>query len=208
MNYVGKIEKINHIVISDPTYTNDVKCRYEKDNFGEKDWAVDLNITPVETKVGEYHIKGYDVSILLKKNSNSCKVDNDGNLKYYNNIDLKEYTIGMDSACVAFGVNDKAKEIINSQEEWQPPCAIKTGGDGIFGEVIEGFENGKTSFIWITGYFEDEFVNENELFDYLIKQFELKELNKENLILNENNRILKKEETVEHNNEVGSEIQL
>lgn len=30
MKFKGKIENINHIVISDPTYKEDVWCRYEK----------------------------------------------------------------------------------------------------------------------------------------------------------------------------------
>ena len=197
MEFKGKIKDLNHIVISDPTYNEDVWCRYEKNNLKEKDWLVNLDIYPVETKIDKFYVKSIDFTLLIQKNEKDCSLDDNGKLKYLKNIKLEKYTIGIDSACVALGINENAKEIINSQEEWQPPCAIKTGADGDFGTVFEGTKNGKLCFLLVTGSIEEEFINENELFDYLTNQFKIKELVKEDLTLHGNDRVLNKGDKVE-----------
>lgn len=53
MKYKGKINNLNHIVVSDPCYENGVWCRYEKNNLKEKDWLVNLDILPTETKIDD-----------------------------------------------------------------------------------------------------------------------------------------------------------
>lgn len=179
MKYKGKIDNINHIVISDPMYKEGVWCRYEKKDLNLKDWIVNLGIYPTEMKLDDFLIKGTNFFLLLQENENACSLSDDWNLSYLKDIELKEYTIGMDSACVALGINNNAKKIINSKEEWQPSCAIKTGTDGIFGEISEGLKDDKLSFLLITGYVEEEFINQNELFEYLKNQFEITDLIKE-----------------------------
>ena len=82
----------------------------------------------------------------------------------------------MDSACVALGLNDKAKEIIDCVDEWQPLCAIETGTDGTFGELLEGTEKGKLRFLFIEGYFNRDLINQDELLEYLKEQFEITDL--------------------------------
>ena len=197
MKFKGKIDNINHIVISDPIYEKKVWCRYEKNGITGKDWIANLNIYPTETKIDRYIIKGVEFFLLLQKNNKVCNLDENGTLKYLKNIELKNYEIGMDSACIALGINDKAKEIIASQEEWQPLCAIRTGTDGIFGEVYEGIDNEKLCFLLIKGYFDEEYINQNDLFDYLIKQFQIKDLIKEDFTIDKNNHVLKKGDKVE-----------
>lgn len=208
MKFKGKINNIDHIVISDPSYGKGVWCRYEQENLNETDWLVNINIFPVETKVEKYYIKGTEFSLLLQKDKEDCSLDDEGTLSYMSDIELKDFTIGMDTACVALGINDNAKEIIDCREEWQPSCAIRTGGDGTFGEVSEGIKNGKLRFLLITGYFEEEFINENNLFEYLKDQFEIVDLVKEDIILYGDNRELNKGDKVEVstcsiNNDVG-----
>lgn len=197
MKFKGKIDNLNHIVVSDPTYDKDVWCRYEKNNLKEKDWIVNLDIYSTETKIDDYNIKGVEFLLLIKKNEYDCNIDEDGNLSYLKDIELKDYTIGMDSACVALGLNDNAKEIVDSQEEWQPPCAIRTGTDGTFGDVSEGIKDGELCFLFVTGYFDEDFINQNELFDYLVNQFQIKELSKEDFDLVGDNRVLNKGDKVE-----------
>lgn len=208
MKFRGKINNINHVVISDPSYKKGVWCRYEKENLNETNWLVNLDISLVETKVGEYYLKGTEFSLLLKKNTEDCSLDDERTLSYMSDIKLNDYKIAMDTACVALGINDNAKEIIDCREEWQPSCAIRTGGDGIFGEVSEGTQNDKLCFLLITGYFEEDFINENELFEYLKDQFEIVDLVKEDHTLYGNNRELNKGDKVEVsscsiNNDVG-----
>lgn len=197
MKYKGKIKNINHIVVSDPTYKKDVWCRYEKSDLKEKDWIVNLNIYQTEDKVGNYYIKGTEFFLIMQKNDNVCNFDDDGTLTYLKDIELKDYSIGMDTACVALGINANAKEIIESQEEWQPECAIRTGTDGIFGEVSEGTKDGELCFVLINGYFGEDFIDENELFEYLKNQFEITELVKEDIVLDGDDRLLNNGDKVE-----------
>lgn len=179
MKYRGRIESINNIVVSDPSYGKNVWCRYERNSINDINWMVNLNIEHTETKLDDYVIKGNEFSVLLHKNEKDCSLDDEGTLRYLNNIEIKDYTIGMDSACVALGINEKANKILDSKEEWQPKYSIKTGMDGTFGEVLEGMKDGKTCFILITGYVEEEFINQDDLLDYLKKQFEIIDLIKE-----------------------------
>lgn len=197
MKFKGKIKNINHIVVSDPSYKKDVWCRYEKEKLNEKDWIVDLDIWPVEDKIENYYIKGTEFSLLLKKNAEDCSLDDEGTLSYMGDIKLNDYKIAMDTACIALGINNKAKEIIDSKDEWQPYCAIKTGGDGYFGEVSEGIKDGNLQFILIAGYFEEDAINQNNLFEYLKNQFEITDLVKEDVTLHGDNRVLGKGNIVE-----------
>lgn len=208
MRFKGKIENINHIVVSDPSYKKDVWCRYEKEKLNEKNWIVDLDICPVEDKIENYYIKGTEFSLLIQKDKEDCEFDDKGDFSYLNDIEMKDYKIAMDTACIALGINNNAQEIIDSKEEWQPSCAIRTGTDGMFGEVSEGIRGGKLRFLLITGYFEEGFIDENELFEYLKEQFEIKDLGKEDLTLHGSNRELNKGDKVEVsscsiNNDVG-----
>lgn len=176
MRYKGLIKDLNHIVISDPSYKDGVWCRYEKNNLKEKDWNVDLQVYSVKTKFEDYDIQGTEFYLLLQKEKRYCKIDEEGTIRYLSNIEIKDYTIGMDTACVALGINADAKEIKDSRDEWQPDCAIRTGTDGTFGEVTEGMKDGKICFLLITGYIEEEFCDENEMFQYLTKHFQIEEL--------------------------------
>lgn len=176
MKFRGKIDSIDNIVVSDPSYDNKVWCRYEKNNINAKNWMASLEINPTETKIEDYDIKGVEFFLLLQKNNEVCSLEEGGRLKYLNNIKLNNYTICMDTACVALGINDNANEIINSCGEWQPSCAVKTGSDGTFGEILEGEKSGKLNFLLINGYFDEDFMNENTLFNYLVEQFQIKDL--------------------------------
>lgn len=176
MRYKGLIKDLNHIVISDPTYKDDVWCRYEKNGLNEKDWEVDLQIYSVKTKFEDYDIRGTEFYLLLQKDKQNCKIDEEGTIRYLSDIEVNDYTIGMDTACIALGINDDAKEIIDSRDEWQPDCAIRTGTDGTFGEVTEGMKDGNLCFLLVTGYIEDEFCNENEMLQYLTNHFQIEEL--------------------------------
>lgn len=199
MKYSGKIDNINHVVVTDPMYKQDVCCRYEKNNINGKDWIVELEIYSAEVTDSNQNIyeKGIAFYLIMKRNERVCQFDGEENIKYLKNIEIKNYSIGMDSACIAFGMNDKAKQIVLSSNSWQPPCAIRTGTDGIFGDVYEGIEGEKVSFLIITGFFDDELINKNDLFDYLVNQFEIKELIREDYELVGDSRVLQKGDKVE-----------
>lgn len=103
-------------------------------------------------------------------------------------LQLITITLGLSKlGCIALGINKNANEIIESKDEWQPDCAIRTGSDGIFGEVIEGLDDNKDlQFVLIYGSFDNELCDENNLIDYLEEQFEITELSK---IMEENNEL-------------------
>lgn len=179
IKYKGKINNINHIVISDPTYEKDDGCRYEIENLNEKNWLVELNIYDVEDKIDDYLIQGIEFYLLLQKTKDLCQIYGE-NIKYLKNINIKKYDIGMDTACIALGINKNAEDIINSQPEWQPDCAIRTGTDGMFGLVTEGKNKEGLAFIVITGYLSSDMgYDKNSLFEYLVSKFEIKDLVKE-----------------------------
>ena len=48
MNFTGMISKINHIIVSDPSYDKNVWCRYENDHFNENNWTADIQLQDVD----------------------------------------------------------------------------------------------------------------------------------------------------------------
>lgn len=181
MKYTGKIKKLNHIVVSDPSYKKDVWCRYEIDNLKEKDWLVDLEINRKYDKVGSDNISYIEFFILIKKDNDISELDDDGSVTYKDVTDVNEYTICMDTACIAMGINKKAKEIIDSVDEWQPNGSIRTGTDGTFGMVYEGKDSNKNlCFVYLYGYFDTDMMGytEDHIKEYLMKQFEITDLEK------------------------------
>ena len=171
MRYNGKIKKLEHIVISDPSYDDEVKCRYEKKGLEEKNWLVELDINELEEKIDGSD--GTEFSLLLKKNEDVCEIDNDF-IRYSNDIITKEYDIGVDTACVAYGINNKADKIIKNKNKWQPSYALKTLSDGIHGKVMEGKKNNNLSFLYIYGYFDNNTgYKEKDILKYLENNFEI-----------------------------------
>ena len=194
MRYKGKIKDLNHIVISDPTYKKDVWCRYERNNINEKNWKVDIDIHPVEDKFEEITIKGTEFFLCIYRNSKVCQLENEGTIKTLKGIKVSETEIGMDTACVALGINDKAKDIIESQKEWQPECSLSTLTDGIFGTVKEGKLGDNIVFVWVSGYLcEDTGYSMEDIIDYLQYQLNITELEKDL----QRPYIIKQEETLE-----------
>lgn len=181
MRYKGKIKELNHIIITDPSYDESVTCRYEKNNLKEKDWYVDIDIKPTIEKIENFTIKGTEFFLFLTKDRRLSELREDGTIRYLNGIKLEETEIGMDTACVALGINEKADEIIELRDEWQPECSLNTLTDGIFGTVKEGTVKGNYPvFIWISGYLdEDTGYSIEEIIDYLQYQFNITELEKD-----------------------------
>ena len=175
MNYKGKIKNLNHVVVSDPMYDEKSWGRYEIKDLHEKDWLVELKLKEVKSEFED----GAEFDMVIKKHDYSVSLAEEG-IEYIPSIKIKQTTIGMDSACIALGINEYAKQIAQSQDEWQPHFAIRTGGDGIFGGVVEGRIEDELQFIYINGYISLELDYDMEsLRDYLIGRFEVEDLLKE-----------------------------
>ncbi len=113
LRYKGKIRELNHIIISDPSYDESVTCRYENNNLKEKDWYVDIDIKPTVDEIEDLTIKGTEFFLFLSKDRRLSELRENGAIRYLSGIELKETEIGMDTACVAIGINEKADEIID-----------------------------------------------------------------------------------------------
>lgn len=193
MRYKGKIEDLNHIIISDPSYDEKVTCRYERKNLKEKNWLVDIDIRPTVEEIEGITLKGTEFYLFLYKDKRICELKENGTIRYLSSIKIDETEIGMDTACVTLGINEKAKEITELRNEWQPEGSLNTLTDGFFGTVKEGKMLEKTVFIWLSGYLdEDTGYTIDEIVDYLKDQLNITELKKEI-----DNPIVMKQETIQ-----------
>ena len=169
MKYKGKIEKLDHIVLSDPSYDKDVLCRYEKDNINGRNWLVNLEIAP----------DGVDNVFVMTLRKNNNFLIRNSQMLVPAETEINKYALGMDTACMAMGINAIAQEINSCRDDWQPDCAIKTGADGLFGEVHEGLLGDELQFLVIDGIVDSGFCSEEELLEDLTNNFEIKDLEKD-----------------------------
>lgn len=181
MRYKGRIENLNHIIISDPSYDESVTCRYEKNDLKEKNWYVDIDIKKTVEKMGNFTARGVEFFLFLAKDRELSELKEDGTIRYLKGIKLTETEIGMDTACIALGVNERADEIIELRDEWQPECSLNTLTDGFFGTVKEGVDKiNNPVFIWISGYLDEAAgYSIEEIVDYLQYQLNITELEKD-----------------------------
>lgn len=205
MKYKGTIKNLNHIVVSDPHYLQDVWCRYDKTFNKKEDWKVEFIIKDVdemqEYKGQEFKVEGLDFCIIIKKENATCDLLDIGKYMYKKGTEIKEIEIGIDTAQVCMGVNEKAKEINNYAAKmkkddtfenlftnYNPSFAIQTMSDGILGSVQEGIIDGDINFICITGFFDEcaDVKNIDELKDYIIEQLNIEELELEKEYSNNN----------------------
>lgn len=135
--------------------------------------------------------------IIIKTDENECNLTDEREIKVLKNTKLKQYDIGVDTACFAMGINDYAKEIEEMRDEWQPECSIRTGTDGTMGSVIEGIRDNKLRFLLIISGVNKDFCSRNELFDYIKERFDIKKLKMEGLLLSGEQRNLSEGDKVE-----------
>lgn len=195
MKYKGIIKNFNQLVVSDPHYEKNVWCRYERIIEKPETWNVEIIIKDVdemqEYKGQEFRVTGIDFSILIKRENVYCNLSEIGEFSYKKGTKLTNTEIGIDTAQVCMGVNEKAKRIneyakkINKEKDlgtvfsdYNPSFAIQTGSDGKLGTVKEGIKNGEISFIVITGFFDEcAYVNSiEELKNYIERQLNIENL--------------------------------
>ncbi len=179
----GRIDKLDSFVATDPSYGEDVWCRYEVHPKSDKPWKVELLIKDIDEMVhddefnADYHIQGVDFTLFLFDMGHKFELNDDGSFLHYKSSVLKEYTIGADTACIAIGANNMVEEIHGCKEDWQPACALKTLTDGEIGIVTEGRDNGKLSFILLNGFLDkDTCYSIEDLKTYFIQQLDIKDV--------------------------------
>lgn len=180
MRFGGKIEELNQIIVSDPSYGSDVTCRYERKNINQKDMNVLIEIHDYSEKVDKIQINGVEFHILIYSSKSPYFLKEDGSFSHSARDKITEFEIGIDTSCVAFGINDFADNIRKAQNEWHPPFALNTLSDGVFGEVKDGIEDSKIDFIFISGFLdEDTQYSIDDVLEYITKYLEVKNLYKE-----------------------------
>lgn len=190
----GNIRNFERLVISDPHYDPKVWCRYDKKLDKIEDWEAHFIIRDYEDEVEmrgqKLKLSGIEYSVLMKRPNAECELLDVGSVGYKRGAKLKKYEIGVDTAQVAFGVNEKAEEINNYAKEinnssigellsdYNPKFAIQTNSDGKYGTVQEGIVGNKTQFIILNGYFDSyaDVQSVEELKDYFKKQFNIENM--------------------------------
>lgn len=172
MTRYAQIPEIKGVAFSDPWYDESVWCQYRKD-FRENDWYMKM-----ETLRDE---EGYfDVSLFLGRRTLMAQlsVEKGGeqgdsvSYPYYCNFESTE--IGIDTAKVYIGN-------LENFAAWGEEGAIRTGVDGMFGELFEFTcknEAQPAGFVLFSAL-DGSITNEDELFMTLLSSFEGKEIDKE-----------------------------
>lgn len=174
MKFNGICKEVNKLVVSDPSYAEGIWCRYERNDINGKNWKVIgfINDSKEEYEGIAINGKEFTVALCAPDALGFVQLHDDGSFAYAAKNNIKEYTIGMDTACVALGINGQADEIKASHGEWQPDCSLRTLTDGEFGSVQEGTYNGQVKFIVISGYLdEDTGYTTEDILNYLSSAF-------------------------------------
>lgn len=189
MKYKGKIKELKKLILSDPHYKKGVWCRYQRDFKEKNDWNVTIDLVErdytdkYEDK--EYHTQGINIDVFMipdKYNFLSKFIEiKEDSICYNESVEIKKTSIGMDTAQVAIGANESAKVIENfSKEEnpdWRPYFSLKTGTDGIFGEVHEFYLNNTFFAIHFDGWLSDNTdYSIDDILKYLEEKLDIKEL--------------------------------
>lgn len=180
MRFQGKIKELNQIIVSDPSYGEKVTCRYERTNINGHNWNVNIEINNFSKKIDNIQLNGIEFFILLNNPNSPTYLHENGSYRYQPDNKIEEIMIGMDTACIALGINNYANDIRDSKGDWQPDNSLNTLTDGIFGYVKEGTKDNTINFIWISGFLsEDTEYSIEDIMNYLSTYLEITDLYKE-----------------------------
>ena len=165
------IKKLDGIVISDPSYNKDVWCRYES-NIKDTNWNMVFNSK--KEKDNEYGFESIDFNLSIgnPKVLDKIEIENDS-ISYPASLKVKEFEIGMDTACFCCGSMKNYKLLEESM-------SISTGTDGMMGSVYEFKFPGQDNPVAIVfqGEIDADFISEEELFKSFCSGFDANEINK------------------------------
>ena len=196
MRYEGRIKNINQIIVSDPSYQKGVWCRYENDEINMRNCKVMLDVSPYHETItaeerAEYlpdnvdksnlrdlTVDGVEFRLLISDGSHFCNLTENG-FEHSSWLKMKDYTIGMDTACVSLGINDVADRIRSEIDTYQPSTCLRTLTDGEFGTVFEGTtpRSDVTCLIYVEGYLcDDTEYTIDDILEYLTNNFSIEDL--------------------------------
>lgn len=203
--YKGKIKDLRKLILTDPHYEGDMWCCYHKSFDNANNWNVDIVIDDVNYtenyKGCDLNIEGVSFQVLLKNEnykllSELIELKGLDNVSYPKGSELDKYEIGMDTAQVSIGVNEKAERIekysnwVNNPNtndmdifnDYRPDFSLETLTDGIFGEVREFKFNNMFIGIQFDGWLDkDTGYSKDEIIAYLEENMNIRELEKTEL---------------------------
>lgn len=175
-------------------YTKKDKIRFEHKSKIKQNYDIKIDLKDVSDEHEGIAYSGIEIDIML---INRKYVDTTfpllviekDKVSYKKDLVLKkEYDIGIDSARIGYGVNGKAKildgSVYNSYsiddllDEYEPMYALKTGSDGYYGKAVLFKTIEDIPILLKTdGYITSDMgYTHEELKDYFIKQFEIKDV--------------------------------
>ncbi len=175
----GNIKDVTRIVFTDPCYDENVWCKFQKTISAPQDFDIEVEISDY---YDDSKVIGNDIRMQLfnrKYMLDICPLVSidDGKVKYNSKIITQnDYELGMDTARMCFGINEKADEIIiySKKEETMEDImsnksdafALNTGTDGYFGDLIdlETIEE-IPAFIEVNCFIDKDFATPEELKD-------------------------------------------
>lgn len=178
MKISGIIEELNQLIVSDPMYDNDVKCRYKRTNLNKKNWKIQIEVMDLSdfVIVPSYCLgEGLELNILISNPEKKYHQLLEGDV-YEESNEITEQIIGVDTASICIGIND----FVDLEKTKQLTKSLNTFSDGKFGYVREGKTENELDFIWISGTFDVETnYSVKDIIQYLQEQFKVTKLCKE-----------------------------
>jgi len=160
MQKIGFIKEINGIVVSDPSYTKEVVCRYETSKK-----LVNQRVIFNSKIEDQYTV--FDLTLGEPENLGKIKINDDGSLTYPRLFKMKKSILGMDRHSIYIGKKSGFGEFDDN--------VIETGTDGLFGECLQFTHNRKIVAIVIFGEIDGEFMTNKELWEYFVASFDITE---------------------------------
>lgn len=175
-------------------YTEEDKIRFEHKSKIKQNYDIEIELKDISDEYEGIVYSGIEIDIMLinRKYVDTIfpllTIEND-EINYRKNLVLvEECEIGIDSARIGYGVNGKAKilngSVYNSHtiddllNEYEPMYALMTGSDGYYGKAVL-FKTVEDIPILLKtdGYITSDMkYTHEELKDYFIKQFEIKDV--------------------------------
>lgn len=159
----ARIEHLDGLAFSDPSYDRDVWCRYEHVGTID-DWEVELRAKEVTEKYEDMEFQTVAFSLALSRDAFTRDVVSVGEdlrtLSYIRGFEVVEVEIGMDTACVWCGVPGV------EPGGWQPEGSLCTGTDGSFATAYEFKKDGELYALVLLGEVDPLFASPESLWEF------------------------------------------
>lgn len=167
----AEIPQLKGVAFSDPMYQDDVWCQYRRDFNPSSGWVMRMETTRDETGIVEFAL-----SLGRPTTMSGLSVVDSGesvSFKHYKHHSIENYEIGIDSAQVFVGS-------FENFEKWGEDASIRTGADGLFGElhVISCKGEDEPAGFLLLGGIDGDVVGEDELFRTITAGFDGHEIDK------------------------------